>query len=110
MLLGHPGVVIVENSADLSNKRKRTLLGGNSKEVLRAEWHFRTPWLKPTAHQRQLLVTYAAVTSSLVFSGSFSATRPFSTKSISMPVAVVYLGQTGVLLVPGSPVLANDTQ
>ncbi len=33
------------------------------------------------------LVTYAAVTSSLALCGSFSATGPFSVKSISMSVA-----------------------
>ena len=74
---------------------------------------------KPLAHGRgesfgagtgAELVTYAAVTSSLAFKGSFSATGPFSVKFISISVSGVYRGQAGVLPVLGSPVLANDTQ
>ena len=56
------------------------------------------------------LDTYAAVTSSLALNGSFSATGPFSVKSITMSVAGEYRGQAGELPVLGSPVLANDTQ
>lgn len=42
-------------------------------------------------------MTYAAVTSSRAFVGSFSATGPFSVKSISMSVAGECRGQAGVL-------------